>query len=48
MNNFKVRGKTIDNGSYVLIKKDDQVPNERDAFLFIVDGAATIKKYKNS
>jgi SOS-response transcriptional repressor LexA len=48
MNNFYVRGKTIDNGSYVLIKKDERVPNERDAFLFIIDGAATIKKYKTN
>ena len=46
MNNFEVNGKIIDNGSYVLIRKDSVQLNSRDAFLFIVDGAATIKKYK--
>lgn len=46
MNQCEVNGKTIDNGSYVLIKKDEVVVNESDAFLFLVDGGATLKKYK--
>jgi SOS-response transcriptional repressor LexA len=46
MNQFEVNGKLIDNGSYVLIRKDKTELNTRDAFLFIVDGAATIKKYR--
>ena len=46
MNNFEVNGKTIDNGSYVLIKRDDTSLNNRDAFLFVVNGAATLKKFK--
>ena len=46
MNEFEVRGKKLENGSYVLIDKDMKTPNETDAFLFIVDGAATLKKYK--
>jgi len=46
MNQCEVQGKTLDNGSYVLIKKDEVVPNEKDAFLFVVDGGATLKKYK--
>ncbi len=48
MNNFEINGKMVDNGSYVLIRKDSTQLNSRDAFLFIVDGAATIKKYKQS
>lgn len=46
MNNFKVNNKFIDNWSYVLIKKDEQVSNEKDAFLFIVNNAATLKTSK--
>jgi len=46
MNNFKVKDKNIDNGSYVLIDKEQQATNWKDAFLFIVNGAATLKKYK--
>jgi len=46
MNNFKVKGKNIENGSYVLIKKDEVNINPKDAFLFIVDRSATIKKFK--
>lgn len=48
MNDHQVNGKYIDNGSYVLIKKQDNQLNEKDAFLFIVDRSATIKKYKRS
>jgi len=43
MNNFEVNGKIIDNGSYVLVKKDEVNMNEREAFLFIVNNAATLK-----
>lgn len=46
MNNFKVNNKFIDNWSYVLIKKDEIVSNEKDAFLFIVNNAATLKTSK--
>jgi repressor LexA len=46
MNRCEVKGKTINNGSYVLIKKDEPSLNESDAFLFLVDGWATLKKYK--
>jgi len=46
MNNFKVNNKFIDNGSYVLIKRDEVVSNEKDAFLFIVNNAATLKTSK--
>ena len=43
MNNFEVNGKIIDNGSYVLVKKDEVNMNEREAFLFVVNNAATLK-----
>ncbi len=46
MNNCKVQDKFIDNGSYVLIKKDEVWLNESDPFLFIVNGAATLKRFK--
>lgn len=46
MNNFEVNWKTIGNGSYVLIKKDEVNTNSKDAFLFIVNWAATLKKFK--
>lgn len=46
MNDFEINSKKIDNGSYVLIKKDENVTNTKDAFLFIVNWAATLKKYK--
>jgi SOS-response transcriptional repressor LexA len=48
MNKCQVNGKTIDNGSYVLIKKDETNLNEKDPFLFIVDGGATLKRYKKN
>lgn len=43
MNEFKVNDKYIENGSYVLIDKREKVINTRDAFLFVVDNAATLK-----
>ncbi len=41
-----MKWKTIDNWSYVLIRKDEVHINSRDAFLFIVNWAATLKKFK--
>ena len=46
MNQSQVQRKTIDNGSYVLIKKDETQLNERDPFLFVVNGGATLKHFK--
>ncbi len=48
MNQQTVNGKTIDNGSYVLIEKTQVSLNESDAFLFEVDGGATLKRYKKN
>jgi SOS-response transcriptional repressor LexA len=46
MNKYEVNGKNIENGSYILIKKDATSLNNNDAFLFVVNNSATIKKYK--
>ncbi len=46
MNDYTINWKVIDNGSYVLIKKDEVWLNSKDAFLFIVNWAATLKKFK--
>lgn len=46
MNNFEVKGKKLENGSYVLINKGKTDLNSQDAFLFVVNGSATLKKYK--
>lgn len=46
MNNFVVNWKNIENGSYILVNKDQTSLNEKDAFLFIVNNSATIKKQK--
>jgi hypothetical protein len=46
MNKHIVNGKNIDNGSYILINKKDNNPNlanTKEAYLFIVNEAATIK-----
>ena len=48
MNKQEINGKTIDNGSYVLIEKTHTSLNESDAFLFEVDGGATLKRYKKN
>ena len=46
MNDFELNWKNIDNGSFVLIKKDEISTNGKDAFLFIVNNSATIKVSK--
>lgn len=46
MNDFIVKWKNIENWSYILIKRDENSLNNKDAFLFIVNWSATIKKYK--
>ncbi len=46
MNKYEVNWKNIENWSYILIKKDATSLNNNDAFLFVVNNSATIKKYK--
>lgn len=46
MNNFVINGKNIEDWSIVLINKSKNELNWNDAFLFIVDNCATLKKYK--
>ncbi len=46
MNKYEVNGKLVDNGSYILVNKQETWLNNSDAFLFVVNNSATIKKYK--
>lgn len=46
MNKYELNGKVIDNGSYILVNKGETSLNGSDAFLFVVNDSATIKKYK--
>lgn len=46
MDKFVVNGKEIQNGAYVLVDGTQKKTNEKDAFLFILDWCATIKKMK--
>jgi repressor LexA len=46
MNACSIKWKIIENGSYVLVKKDETSPSSHDPYLFIVNGAATLKKFK--
>jgi len=49
MNKFQVNWKMIDNGSYILVNKKETTPNfnnSNDAYLFLVNGSATIKVAK--
>lgn len=46
MNNFILNGKNIEDWSIVLVNKSKNELNNSDAFLFIIDNCATIKKYK--
>jgi len=50
MNDCKIKDKYIENWSYVLIDKNDIDISKKDPFLFIIDGAATIKfpKFENN
>ncbi len=43
MNQCEVNGKMIDNGSYILVNKSEVNTNSKEAFLFLVEWAATIK-----
>lgn len=43
MNDCKIKDKYIENWSYVLIDKSDIDISKRAPFLFVVDGAATVK-----
>ena len=49
MNKFIVNWKTIDNHSYILVNKKETTPNfknDKEAYLFLVNGSATIKVAK--
>jgi len=46
MDKVEIKWKIIDNWSYVLVNKSKTSLNNKDVFLFTVNGWATIKKYK--
>lgn len=46
MDKVEIKWKMIDNWSYVLVNKSKTSLNNKDVFLFTVNGGATIKKYK--
>ena len=48
MDKVEIKWKIIDNWSYVLVNKSRTSLNNKDVFLFTVNGWATIKKYKKS
>jgi SOS-response transcriptional repressor LexA len=48
MDKVEIKWKMIDNWSYVLVNKSRTSLNNKDVFLFTVNGWATIKKYKKS
>lgn len=46
MNRAKIRGKTIENGDYVIVQKvDGYTPQDNDIVVSIIGGLANIKKY---
>lgn len=46
MDNCEVNWKTMKNGCFALVDSGYRKTNNRDSFLFIVDGCATVKKFK--
>ncbi|MCK9293351.1 hypothetical protein M0P25_04710 [archaeon] len=46
MNEARVNGKTIDDGDYVIIDSSYRVPRDGDIVVAVIDGMATIKKYR--
>lgn len=47
MNKANIKGKTIENGDYVLIDSEDRTPENGDYILSVIDGLANIKKFVN-
>lgn len=45
MNRANVRGKTIEDGDYLIIDSQDQTPRNGDIVVSVIDGTANIKKF---
>lgn len=46
MNRASVKGKTIEDGDYVIVNGEKRMPQDGDYVLSVVDGVANIKRYK--
>src|SRR3989338_4344425 len=46
LNRANIRGKSIDEGDYVLVDFEDRSARDGDYILSVIDGAANLKKYK--
>lgn len=47
MNRAEIGGKKIESGDYVIVKKDESVPNNNEVVLVIVDNNGVIKRFIN-
>lgn len=47
MNRAEIDGKKIEDGDYVIVRKDESIPDNNDVVLVIVDGKGTIKRFIN-
>lgn len=45
MNRANVGGQTIEDGDYVIVDSEDQIPSDGDIILSIIDGLANIKRF---
>lgn len=45
MNRADIRGKSIEDGDYVIVDSEDRVASTGDVILSVIDGMANIKKY---
>lgn len=48
MNKANINGKCIDDGDYVLIDRDQTSPTHGDYSLFVIDGAANLKRFHHN
>jgi len=46
MNKARVNGKIIDDGDYIIIDSSYRTPKDGDIVVAVIDGTATIKKYR--
>jgi SOS-response transcriptional repressor LexA len=45
MNQVEIKGKKIEDGDYVIVKKDESVPSNNEIVLVIVDNSGVIKRF---
>lgn len=45
MNRAEINGKRIEDGDYVIVRKDESTPSNNEIVLVIVDGKGTIKRF---